>query len=80
MKTSLVSYLVCPVCHKDLIIKNAKKVKDEINEGSLVCPNKHKFAITDGIPRFVVDTTKLNVDEATQKVMSFIKKNKQKAL
>ena len=58
MKASLVSYLVCPVCHKDLTIKNAKKVKDEINEGSLVCPNKHKFAITDGIPRFVVDTTK----------------------
>ena len=58
MKASLVSYLVCPVCHKDLTIKNAKKVKDEINEGSLVCPNKHKFAIADGIPRFVVDTTK----------------------
>jgi len=38
--------------------QKCKKVKDEINEGSFVCPNKHKFAITDGIPRFVVDTTK----------------------
>lgn len=58
MKTNLISYLACPVCHKDLAIKNVKKVNDEINEGSLVCQNKHKFAITNGIPRFVIDTTK----------------------
>ena len=58
MKASLISYLACPVCHKDLTVNNVKKVKDEINEGSLVCTNKHKFTITDGIPRFVVDTTK----------------------
>jgi len=58
MKASLITHLACPLCHRDLAAKNVKKIKDEINEGSLVCPNKHKFAITDGIPRFVVDTTK----------------------
>jgi ubiquinone/menaquinone biosynthesis C-methylase UbiE/uncharacterized protein YbaR (Trm112 family) len=58
VKTNLVSYLVCPVCRTDFTIKNVKKTNSEIKEGILVCSNKHKFSITNGIPRFVVDTTK----------------------
>ena len=54
----MVNYLVCPVCRKNFTINTSKKIKNEIIKGSLVCPNKHKFAITDGIPRFVVDTSK----------------------
>jgi ubiquinone/menaquinone biosynthesis C-methylase UbiE/uncharacterized protein YbaR (Trm112 family) len=58
MKPSLVSQLACPVCHADFALKNAKKAKNEIKEGALVCSNRHKFAVTNGVPRFVIDTTK----------------------
>lgn len=58
MKQSLLAYLACPVCHTEFTIKNVKKTKNEISAGILVCPNRHKFAITSGVPRFVVDTTK----------------------
>ncbi|MEM3065451.1 MAG: methyltransferase domain-containing protein [Candidatus Nitrosotenuis sp.] len=58
MKSNLMSYLVCPLCKTDFTIKNIKKKADEIKEGTLVCSNKHRFVVSDGIPRFVVDTTK----------------------
>lgn len=58
MKPTLLSYLVCPVCRTDFTIKNVKKSGEEIKEGILICSNKHKFSVTNGIPRFVVDTTK----------------------
>ncbi|NDB89109.1 MAG: Trm112 family protein, partial [Thaumarchaeota archaeon] len=58
MKTNLVSQLACPVCHTEFTIKNVKKIKDEIKEGTLICSNKHKFTVSNGVPRFVIDTTK----------------------
>ncbi len=58
MKPILTDYLVCPTCRKNFTIKITKKSKNEILEGYLICANKHKFTITDGIPRFVTDVTK----------------------
>ncbi len=58
MKSTLVEHLVCPTCRKNLNIKITKKSKEEIIEGYLICANKHKFKITEGIPRFVLDKTK----------------------
>jgi ubiquinone/menaquinone biosynthesis C-methylase UbiE/uncharacterized protein YbaR (Trm112 family) len=58
MKPALLSYLLCPVCRTDFTIKNVKKSDNEIKEGLLVCSNKHRFSVTNGIPRFVIDTTK----------------------
>jgi len=58
MKVRLISYLVCPICHLEFVIKNAKKIKNEIKECVLVCPEKHKFKVTNGVPRFVIDTGK----------------------
>lgn len=58
MKPSLILYLACPVCGTEFTIKNAKKTRDEINSGVLVCSNKHKFSISNGVPRFVIDKTK----------------------
>ena len=48
------------VLHAEKIfnIKITKKSKGEIIIGSLICTNKHKFNITNGIPRFVTDATK----------------------
>jgi len=58
VKPTLLQYLLCPICRMDFEIKNVKKSGNEIKEGTLVCSNKHKFAVTNGIPRFVIDTTK----------------------
>ena len=58
MKINLVNYLVCPVCRKNVTLKISNKTNDEILEGIITCSKNHKFAITDGIPRFVVDTSK----------------------
>ncbi|MCV0430363.1 methyltransferase domain-containing protein [Nitrosopumilus sp.] len=62
MKDFLVEHLICPKCSKKLVLKSLKKKKDEIIEGNLICLNKHKFPIKDGIPRLVVDTAKTFVD------------------
>lgn len=58
MKISLVQFVVCPVCHRNLSIKNSKTKGGEIIFGSLICDKKHKFPIIGGVPRFVVDKTK----------------------
>ena len=58
MKPNLIEYLVCPTCKENLNIKITRKSKKEILEGYLLCVNKHKFKIKNGIPRFVTDITK----------------------
>ena len=58
MKSSLILHLACPICGTGFTVKNAKKTRDEINNGILVCNNKHKFSISNGVPRFVIDKTK----------------------
>ncbi len=58
MKINLLKYIICPVCGRDFKLIISKSSKNEIVTGSLTCPNKHKFGITNGIPRFVIDKTK----------------------
>jgi ubiquinone/menaquinone biosynthesis C-methylase UbiE/uncharacterized protein YbaR (Trm112 family) len=55
LKSILVNYLACPKCGKNLTLKSQKITHDEIIEGHLFCPNRHKFNIIGGIPRFIVD-------------------------
>lgn len=55
MKLSLVSQIVCPKCGKNFEIKSQKKIKTEIISGTLICKNRHKFSINNGIPRLVFD-------------------------
>jgi len=58
MKTSLIEFIVCPICLKKFSLKKEKKSRYEILEGILQCSNGHKFKIHSGIPRLLVDKTK----------------------
>ncbi len=58
MKQSVVDYLICPTCSKNLTLKIKKKSKKEIIEGQLICLKRHRFLISGGIPNFVVDKSK----------------------
>jgi len=58
LKDKLTKFLVCPKCRTNFILKTVEKSSNEIIEGSLVCQNNHKFKITKGIPRFVIDSSK----------------------
>ena len=58
MKFSLILHLACPVCNTEFTVSNAKKAQNEIISGILVCRNRHKFRIINGVPRFVIDETK----------------------
>jgi len=59
MKQSLSQFLVCPKCRGTLKEKIKKLSKNEILEGILICQKcNEKFAITKGIPRFVIDESK----------------------
>ncbi|MEM3008238.1 MAG: class I SAM-dependent methyltransferase [Candidatus Nitrosotenuis sp.] len=57
MKNTLANYVICPKCGKNLTLKATKNFGNEIIEGSFSCPNRHKFNIIRGIPRFVTDKT-----------------------
>ncbi len=57
MKDALVEYLICPKCGQNFTLKIKKKIKKEIIEGYLICLKRHKFPISGGIPRLVVDKT-----------------------
>lgn len=61
MKEILVQYLICPICGKKFSLKSNKANSAEILEGKLVCLKNHKFPIKDGIPRLVVDKSKIFV-------------------
>ncbi len=58
MKDALVEYLICPKCSQNFTLKIKKKIKKEIIEGDLICLKRHKFPISGGIPRLVVDKGK----------------------
>lgn len=58
MKVNIISFLCCPICSKGFELRIIKKKIEEVIEGKLICLNKHKFKITKGIPRFVIDTSK----------------------
>jgi len=51
------NYLVCPICYKKFALKETKQSRSEILEGLLTCKNGHKFKISSGIPRLLVDKT-----------------------
>ena len=57
----MVQYLICPICGKKFSLKCNKANSAEILEGKLVCLKNHKFPIKDGIPRLVVDKSKIFV-------------------
>jgi len=61
LKETLIQYLICPICGKKFSLKLTKINSDEILEGELVCLKKHRFPIKDGIPRLVVDKSKIFV-------------------
>ena len=61
MKETLIPYLICPICSKKFSVKSIEKRSDEILTGNLICLKNHKFPIKDGIPRFVVDKSKIFV-------------------
>jgi SAM-dependent methyltransferase len=61
LKEILVQYLICPICGKKFSLKSNKANSAEILEGKLVCLKNHKFPIKDGIPRLVVDKSKIFV-------------------
>ena len=61
MKETLVQYLICPICGKKFSLKSNKANSAEILECKLVCLKNHKFPIKDGIPRLVVDKSKIFV-------------------
>jgi len=57
LKEELVQYIICPICNRKFVLKIIKKNNKEILKGILICANKHKFGIKNGIPRLVVDKT-----------------------
>jgi len=57
LKEELVQYIICPICGRKFVLKIIKKNNKEILRGTLICTNKHKFGIKNGIPRLVVDKT-----------------------
>jgi len=61
LKENLVQYLICPKCNSKFILKSMKKRSSEILEGQLICSKKHKFPIKKGIPRLIVDKTRIFV-------------------
>jgi SAM-dependent methyltransferase len=61
LKETLIPYLICPICSKKFSVKSIEKRSDEILTGNLICLKNHKFPIKDGIPRFVVDKSKIFV-------------------
>ena len=61
MKESLIECLICPICGKKFSLKSNKINSGEILEGKLVCVKNHKFPIKGGIPRLVVDKSKIFV-------------------
>ena len=61
MKETLIPYLICPICSKKFSVKSIEKRSYEILTGNLICLKNHKFPIKDGIPRFVVDKSKIFV-------------------
>ena len=61
MKETLIPYLICPICSKKFSVKSKEKRSGEILNGNLICLKNHKFPIKDGIPRLVVDKSKIFV-------------------
>ena len=61
MKESLVEFLICPNCKSNFSLKIKKKSKEDVLKGVLECKKHHKFPIEAGVPRLVVDKTKIFV-------------------
>ena len=59
MKLRLLDYIICPLCGSKFVLKNEEYEREtkEIFSGELICSNKHKFPISDGIPRLIDPNT-----------------------
>ncbi|MEM4204190.1 MAG: methyltransferase domain-containing protein [Candidatus Methanomethylicaceae archaeon] len=54
MKTSIIKYLACPVCHSDFLLLIHQKTKERVIEGKLKCKRCHKsFYIKNAIALFI---------------------------
>ncbi len=55
MKTDLINYIVCPICHSNFTIKEQEE-NGEIESGILECMQSHRFPIRGGIPRILISS------------------------
>jgi SAM-dependent methyltransferase len=63
MHTTLIPLLICPICRGDIALRSGAAMRgDEVDSGTLVCPQGHSYLILRGIPRFVQHD--LNADQA----------------
>ena len=59
MKESLLDFLACPSCGKDLLLDIHKK-NTEVEEGILRCGCGKSYAVINNVPRFVDGDTYLD--------------------
>ncbi len=55
MKENLLQYIVCPECGSAFELRNKTTRNGEIVRGKLVCARRHRFDVTGGIPRLIVN-------------------------
>lgn len=55
MRPGLLEHLACPHDGRPLTLDGAPSGDGEIDAGELTCPDGHRFAIRDGVPRLVPD-------------------------
>ena len=57
MKTRLLDYVQCPICHEPLHVADPRSFvdEDELERGTLACTADHRFSVDDGIPNLVTD-------------------------
>ena len=60
MKVSVVRYLVCPICSSSLNLLNSLINQVEIYSDVFICKKGHRFPITVGIPRLLVEGSSRN--------------------
>jgi SAM-dependent methyltransferase/uncharacterized protein YbaR (Trm112 family) len=62
MRRSLLDLIACPHDGRDLRLEAADDAA-EIHEGELVCPDGHRFAVREGVPRMRTDVVDGEVDQ-----------------
>lgn len=74
MKQTLMQYIVCPSCGTGFQLREVGEgEKGEIDSALLVCQNGHSFAVTNGVPRLLIEN-KIEDNEAVETIKSFAEK------
>ena len=63
MKKNLLSFLICPICKKNLTLKVFKENNGEIEEGLLFCSCGQFFPIIENIPRILIGDLRIIIYE-----------------